>query len=69
MLDSAVELFSSSDFDHRGRPVDVSRPNQDPANEKVMEGRGVDLYRWTLCKSVDFWILCFMHSLCKLFLA
>ena len=69
MLDSAVELFSSSDFDHRGRPVDVSRPNQDPANEKVVEGRGVDLYRWTLCKSVDFWILCFMHSLCKLFLA
>ena len=67
MVDS-VELFPSHDFDHRNRPVDVSRPSQYPASEKVMEGRGVDLYRWTLCKSVDFWILCFMHSLCELFL-
>jgi len=62
MLDS-VELFSSSGFDHRNRSVDVSRSNQDPASGKVMEGRGVDLYRWTLCKSADFWILCSMHAL------
>lgn len=67
MVDS-VELFSSSDFHHRNRPVDVFPPSQDPASEKVMEGRGVDLYRWTLCKSVDFWIMCSMHSLCELFL-
>jgi len=28
-----------------------------------MEGRGVDLYRWTLFKSVDFWIMCSIHAL------
>ena len=67
MLNS-VELFSSSDSHRRNRPGDMSHPSQDPASEKVMEGRGVDLYRWTLCKSVDFWILCFMHSLCEPFL-
>jgi len=65
VLDS-VELFPSSDFHHRNRPVDVLPPSQDPASEKVIEGRGVDLYRWTLCKSVDFWIMCSIHSLCEL---
>jgi hypothetical protein len=66
MLDS-VELFTPSDLHHRSGPVDVSPPSRDPASEKVMEGRGVDLYRWTLWKSVDFWIMCSMHSLCELF--
>jgi hypothetical protein len=63
----SVELFPSSDFQSYDRSSNVSRSTQRLPSEKVMEGRGVDLYRWTLFKSVDFWIMCSIHALCELF--
>lgn len=38
---------------------------REPAREKVAEGRGVELHRWSLWKSTDFWIMCSVHVLCK----
>ena len=40
-------------------------PAHEHQNQKVAEGRGVDLYRWSLWKSVDFWIVCSIHILCE----
>jgi hypothetical protein len=45
----------------------MSMSDSHPPSEKVMEGRGVELYRWTLLKSVDFWIMCSIQALCELF--
>ena len=51
------------------RHVSTPLPARSPPNEKVTEGRGVDLHRWSLWKSIDFWIVCTIHILCeKLFL-
>ncbi|KAN0140077.1 MFS general substrate transporter [Lactarius tabidus] len=38
-------------------------PAREFPSKKVAEGRGVDLYRWSLYKSVDFWIMCSIHIL------
>jgi hypothetical protein len=40
-------------------------PAREFPSKKVAEGRGVDLYRWSLYKSVDFWIMCSIHILCE----
>ena len=64
---NAVELFpSSSDFHNRDTHGSKLHPTEELPSENVMEGRGANLYRWTLWKSIDFWILCIMHSLCEL---
>lgn len=65
-LGEEVELFSSSNFQNHNNPGSIMHTSREPPSEKVLEGRGVDLHRWTLCKSVDFWIMCSMHSLCEL---
>lgn len=64
VLDS-VELSPSTSFHSRTLSGTISLPAREPPTEKVVEGRGVDLSRWTLCTSIDFWIMCFSHSLCK----
>jgi hypothetical protein len=58
---NSVELFPSSGFHSRDTPGSKSHPIE----ESLMEGRGANLYRWTLWKSVDFWIMCSMHALCE----
>ena len=63
-MSESVELFPSSNYD---RSSNTSRLAHHPQSEKVVEGRGVDLYRWTLFKSVDFWIMCSIHALCEFF--
>jgi len=62
---SLTELSRSNTFQSFSRPLSTLDPTQPPPSEseKIVEGRGVDLYRWTLWKSVDFWILCAMHTL------
>ncbi|SRR6266853_1946403 len=65
-MSEVVELLPSSDFQNCNRAGNMSCSTQDPSGGKIMEGRGVDLYRWTLCKSVDFWIMCSIHALCEL---
>lgn len=65
-LSETVELFSSNDLETHDKPSGFSLPAQDHVSDKIVEGRGVDLYRWTLVKSVDFWIMCSIHSLCEL---
>ncbi|KAI0002902.1 major facilitator superfamily domain-containing protein [Russula compacta] len=62
-LSETVELFSSNDFENHDKPSSLSLPSQDHVSDKIVEGRGVDLHRWTLVKSVDFWIMCSIHSL------
>jgi hypothetical protein len=62
---NAVELSPSASFHTRSRSGTISLPALEPPTEKVVEGRGVDLYRWTLLKSVDFWIMCSSHALCR----
>jgi len=66
-LSNSVELFpsTSSGFHNRDTPGSKSHPIEDsePQSKNVMEGRGVNLYRWTLWKSIDFWIMCSMHAL------
>jgi hypothetical protein len=64
-LADSVELFSS-DYQNRNSSGGISHLTRDPSSEKTVEGRGVNLYRWTLLKSVDFWIMCSMHALCEL---
>lgn len=66
---NSIELFPSSRFHNHNTPSNKSHPIEEPQSEDVVEGRGVNLYRWTLWKSIDFWILCSMHTLCELFLA
>jgi hypothetical protein len=68
-MSESVELFPPSDFHNYDRSSNTSRLAQHPQSEKAVEGRGVDLYRWTLFKSVDFWIMCSIHSLCEFFMA
>jgi hypothetical protein len=58
----SVELFPSSGFHNHDTPGSTSHPIEDM---NVVEGRGVNLYRWTLWKSIDFWIMCSMHALCE----
>ncbi|KAH9963274.1 major facilitator superfamily domain-containing protein [Russula dissimulans] len=53
-LPDLVELPRTNTFHSFNRPR---------STEKIIEGRGVDLSRWTLWQSVDFWILCAMHTL------
>jgi hypothetical protein len=64
----SVELFQSgrNSFQTRDRLDGTSHLTREPPSEKVVEGRGVDLYRWTLWKSIDFWIMGFIHTLCEL---
>lgn len=64
-LSNSLELFPSSDFHNRDTPGSKSHPTQEPPSKNVAEGRGVNLHRWTLLKSIDFWIMCSMHSLCE----
>lgn len=63
---NSIELFSSSRFHNHNTPSSKSHPIEEPQSEDVVEGRGADLYRWTLFKSIDFWIMCTMHTLCEL---
>lgn len=65
-LADSVELFSSSGLHTRNNSGSILHPPRERPGEKVVEGRGVILHRWTLWKSVDFWIMCIMHSLCEL---
>jgi hypothetical protein len=64
VLDS-MELSPSTSFRNCSRSGTMSLPAQESPVEKIAEGRGVDLYRWTLWKSTDFWIMCLCHSLCR----
>ncbi|KAI0301892.1 major facilitator superfamily domain-containing protein [Multifurca ochricompacta] len=52
-LSGSVELSTSPSFQNRNRTP----------SEKIVEGRGVELHRWTLWKSIDFWIMCSIHIL------
>ena len=61
---NSVELFPSSGFHNRDTGSN-SHPIEEPQSKNVMEGRGVNLYRWTLWRSIDFWIMCSMHALCE----
>lgn len=65
---NSVELFPSSGFHNRDTPS-KSHPIEVPQSMDVVEGRGVNLHRWTLWKSIDFWIMCSMHALCEFSLA
>ncbi|KAI9512757.1 MFS general substrate transporter [Russula earlei] len=62
-LSDVVELSTSGQFQSLNKPRSMLDPTQATRSRKIVEGRGVDLYRWTLCKSADFWILCTMHTL------
>lgn len=62
---NSVELFPSSGFHNRDSPGSNSHPIEEPQSKNAVEGRGVNLYRWTLWKSIDFWIMCSMHALCE----
>jgi hypothetical protein len=64
VLDS-MELSPSASFHNGSRSGTMSLPAKESPVEKILEGRGVDLYRWTLWKSTDFWIMCLSHSLCR----
>ena len=66
-VSGSLELSPSTSFRTRSLPHTTSLPTEEIPTEKIVEGRGVDLYRWTLCKSVDFWIMCVSHSLCWCF--
>lgn len=62
-----LSLSPSSGFHNRDTPGSKPHPIEEPQSTNVVEGRGVNLYRWTLWKSIDFWIFCSMHSLCELY--
>jgi hypothetical protein len=66
-VSDSLELSPSASFHSRGLPHTTSLPEGELPTEKIVEGRGVDLYRWTLWKSVDFWVMCLSHSLCWYF--
>ncbi|KAI9466659.1 major facilitator superfamily domain-containing protein [Lactarius psammicola] len=61
-LPDSVEPSQSPGLLNR-RHVSASPPPREPPSKKVAEGRGVDLHRWSLWKSIDFWIVCFIHIL------
>jgi hypothetical protein len=67
---NSVELFPSSGFHNHDPDTPGSKyhPIEEFQSKNVMEGRGVNLYRWTLWKSIDFWIMCSMHALCEFYL-
>ena len=65
---NSVELFPSSGFYNRDTLSSKSHPIEGRRSMDVVEGRGVNLYRWTLWKSVEFWIFCSIHALCEPFL-
>ena len=60
-LSDSVELSSSPGHLNR-RHVGVPLPTHELPTEKVVEGRGVELHRWSLWTSIDFWILCSIHD-------
>jgi hypothetical protein len=62
---NSVELFPSSGFHNRDTPGSNPHPIEEPQSKNIVEGRGANLYRWTLWKSIDFWIMCSMHALCE----
>ncbi|KAI0059338.1 MFS general substrate transporter [Artomyces pyxidatus] len=68
-LHDSVELSPSASligFQHRSRSRSMSMvraPNPVPKLEKIVEGRGVDITAWDLCKSGDFWIMCCVNML------
>jgi hypothetical protein len=62
---NSVEPFPSNGFHNRDTPGNKSHPIEEPRGMNVVEGRGANLYRWTLWKSIDFWIFCSMHALCE----
>ncbi|KAH9007184.1 major facilitator superfamily domain-containing protein [Lactarius hatsudake] len=61
-LSDSVEASSSPGVLNR-RHVNTPPPAREPPSKKVAEGRGVDLHRWSLWKSIDFWIVCSIHIL------
>jgi hypothetical protein len=65
-LAESVELYSPGDSQNHNNPDNIPHLTGEPPSEKVLEGRGVNLHRWNLWKSADFWIMCSMHSLCEL---
>jgi hypothetical protein len=62
---NSVELSPSSGFHNRDTSGSKSHPIEERQSMNVVEGRGVDLYRRTLWKSIDFWIFGCMHALCE----
>jgi hypothetical protein len=62
---NSAERFPSSGFHNRDTSGSKSHPNEERQSMYVVEGRGVNLYRWTLWKSIDFWICCSIHALCE----
>lgn len=60
---NSVELMPSSGFHSRNTSNSNPHPIEEPQSKTFVEGRGMNLYRWTLWKSIDFWIMCSMHSL------
>ncbi|KAF8505422.1 MFS general substrate transporter [Russula emetica] len=60
---NSVELYPSSGFHSHDTPESTSHSIEEPQSKNLVEGRGVNLYRWTLWKSIDFWIMCSMHAL------
>jgi hypothetical protein len=63
-LSDSVEPSSSLGLLNH-RHVSTPPPTREPPREKGAEGRGVELHRWSLWKSIDFWIVCSIHVLCK----
>ncbi|KAF8262614.1 major facilitator superfamily domain-containing protein [Lactarius quietus] len=61
-LSDSVEPSSSPGLLNR-RHISTPSSSRKPPSERVTEGRGVDLHRWSLWKSVDFWIVCSIHVL------
>ncbi|KAH9180068.1 MFS general substrate transporter [Lactarius sanguifluus] len=61
-LSDSVEASSSPGVLNR-RHVNTPPPARESPSKKVAEGRGVDLHRWLLWKSIDFWIVCSIHIL------
>ncbi|KAH9009957.1 MFS general substrate transporter, partial [Lactarius hengduanensis] len=60
---NSTHLVFQSDEDeeadsHEAVPLHAPRPHA-----HVRLGRGVDLHRWSLWKSIDFWIVCSIHIL------
>ena len=67
-LSNSVELFPPSRFHNHDTPGSKSHPIEERPSMNVVEGRGVNLYRWTLWKSTDFWIFCSIQALCEPYL-
>ena len=65
LCDSVEPSSSTGHLNHRH--VSTPPSTHEPLSGKVSEGRGVDLHRWSLWKSIDFWIVCSIHVLCENF--